>query len=77
MYYSQASSNETMNRHLKFYHENKERLAEERKESYHKKQGKGTCVRCKEKAIKGVYCEYHHMKSLEYNKKYRRKNRYV
>ncbi len=66
-----------MNRFLKFYHKNKERLSTERKKSYSDKKQQGICVRCKEKAIKGAYCNYHHMKSLQYNKKYRRKNRYV
>jgi hypothetical protein len=66
-----------VNRFLKFYHKNKDKLSEQRKEDYHEKQEKGTCVRCKQQAVKGVYCEYHHRKSLEYNQKYRRKNRYV
>ncbi len=65
------------NRHLKFYHENKNRLIKERQNKYHQKRKFGVCVRCKKQVVPGiVFCEYHQNKQKEYNQKARRKSRY-
>ncbi len=62
------------NRFLKFYHENKKRLIKERRSTYAQKRKKGICVRCNEKALKGiVFCSYHQQKQKEYNQKARAK----
>lgn len=62
------------NRFVKFYQLNKKRINKDRRSLYDKKQDKGTCVRCKKKALKNiVFCRYHQQKQKEYNKKARSK----
>lgn len=62
------------NRFLKFYHQNKERLNQERRNLYLEKKKAGLCTRCNNKAIPGiVFCEYHQNKQREYNRKARAK----
>ena len=73
-------SNETdkdyANRFQKFYHLNKKRLNKERRSYYKTKSKKGTCVRCKRKAVKDiVFCDYHQQKQKEYNAKARKKRK--
>jgi len=64
------------NRFLKFYYLNKKRLNKERRSLYHKKKKKGTCIRCKRKAVPGIiFCDYHRSKIKGYNKKARGKKR--
>ena len=61
------------NRFLKFYHQNKEQLNENRRLSYSERKSLGVCVRCKNKALKGiVFCEYHQSKQKGYNQKARK-----
>ena len=60
------------NRFLKFYHQNKKRLNENRRLSYSEKKKLGICVRCKKKARKGiVFCKDHQSKQKGYNQKAR------
>ena len=60
------------NRFIKFYHQNKKKLNENRRLSYSERKKKKICVRCKKKALKGiVFCEYHQSKQKKYNKKAR------
>ena len=60
------------NRFIKFYHQNKEKLNDNRRLSYSERKKKGICVRCKNKSLKGiVFCEYHQKKQKDYNKKAR------
>jgi len=62
------------NRFLKFYHQNKKQLNQERRSSYLEKKKEGLCTRCKRKAVSGiVFCEYHQQKQQQYNKNAREK----
>ncbi len=57
------------NRFLKFYHQNKDRLNNERRSDYWKKKKAGICVRCSRKASKGiVFCSYHKKMQKKYAK---------
>lgn len=62
------------NRFVKFYHQNQERLNNERRGSYTSRKKGGICVRCRRKALPGiVFCDYHQAKQKEYNLKAREK----
>jgi len=63
------------NRFVKFYHLHQARLKKERRGFYAERKEKGVCVRCRQKAVKGiVFCAYHQQKQVEYNRKARRKD---
>lgn len=68
------TTQEYPNRFLKFYYLHQERLNKERRSSYKNRKKKGTCVRCRQKALsKIVFCKYHQEKQKGYNRKARAK----
>jgi len=58
------------NRFEKFYYLNKEHVSKYRKERYEEKKKNGICIKCKNKAIKGInFCAYHRKQTKKYNEK--------
>jgi len=62
------------NRFVKFYQLHKRKINSVRRSSYSRRKKAGICVRCQEKALRGiVFCRYHKLKQRGYNQKARKK----